>query len=857
MRPTAGMVLIVLSLGIAESSRLEVRGEPDPMIPVPAAVADERIPARSRQADPRRRMPAGVLQARWLGQAGQDRTGPGPSVGPDGLQDARIHLSELDVKAPLKAIRIEGAAGTRWEFGTNPQLLPNAELIRDAKDPSQADLFFQPNRNLAGMRLRITLLYDNDQRDGAVLTAGRCDPALPMPQAPLPRIEEKRTVTAKWLGQDGAGRNRPGDVHVALSGLPTSSPLAAVVLSGTVRGTWVFRARDGVALTPDPGAQPMDVILSPDRTSADLFFPPDRDGTGDTFLVRFLWAGGRMSLARFPGGAADPGRRAAPPSTTRVEVQPGADLQAKVDRYGTVVLGQGTYRLRHPLVLNRPVTVKAPGGATVLFAQDPSDPAWTAAIKVHCGNTTLDGFAVRFAGPVRWDNDVPFGPALIGVTDNRDHGHDELKVNLTFTRLDLEVPPVEPRGGWVDAIRLMRLVGAQSGVIAGNTLRGGTIEFFNGPWQILENTYRGTPPGTISHGFVVGHETHDLRIRGNRLSSPAPSGKTWRFLVLTGFSANDRIEQNTVEGVGDRDGDTIPWSNEPEIILTESYTLKYEGKVLGLSTDGRVLRVGQLQGPAPVRTGDVIALLSGPAAGHWRRVAQALDATTFLAEPPIPAGTDIVSIGSGFVSEVFERNRIDIRGGRRSAGIILAGNHFGTRVANNHLLGGGMAFKLVAYPTEAPLIWAWSHVPFLDGVVEGNILEDAELGGLVGVEHSQHIKTNKGRTYMSVHLRNNVVRWSEPFLSRMSRSEAKDQEPLAGLTLGFRPSHDPAELIVVAEGNTLDAPRGFRDAPALVIHAAQYNSQRVVNRRVKLSPGGQPTPAGRRASSTKGVGSRR
>jgi hypothetical protein len=146
-------------------------------------------------------------------------------------------------------------------------------------------------------------------------------------------------------------------------------------------------------------------------------------------------------------------------------------------------------------------------------------------------------------------------------------------------------------------------------------------------------------------------------------------------------------------------------------------------------------------------------------------------------------------------------------------------------------------------------------------VVEGNILEDCELGGIVGVEHSQHIKTNKGRTYMSVQVRNNVVRWTEPFLSRIARAERTnhdhEHEPMAGLTIGVRPSHDPAELIVVAEGNTLSAPRGSRDAPALVIHAAQYNNQRVVNRRVKLPPTGQPSPAGRRASSTKGAGSRR
>jgi hypothetical protein len=270
-----------------------------------------------------------------------------------------------------------------------------------------------------------------------------------------------------------------------------------------------------------------------------------------------------------------------------------------------------------------------------------------------------------------------------------------------------------------------------------------------------------------------------------------------------------------------------------------------------------VLRIGQPQGSVPVRTGDAIAFLSGPAAGKWGRVVQALDPTTFLAEPPIPAGTEVVSIGSAFVSEVIEGNRIDIRGGRRSDGIILAGNHFGTRVANNPVLGGRMAFNVVAYATENPGIWGWSHAPFLGAVVEGNILEDCAMGGHIGVDHSQYIKTNKGRTYMTVQVRHNAVRWSESFLSRAARLAAKDQEPLAGLTLGFRPSHDPDELIVVAEGNTLDAPRGYRDAPALIIHAAQYNSQRVLNRRSKLPPGGQPDPTGRRASSTQGAGSRR
>src|SRR5262249_18024043 len=161
------------------------------------------------------------------------------------------------------------------------------------------------------------------------------------------------------------------------------------------------------------------------------------------------------------------------------------------------------------------------------------------------------------------------------------------------------------------------------------------------------------------------------------------SGKTWRFLVLTGSSLFDRVERNVVEGVGARDDDTIPWSNEPEIILTEGYTLKYEGNVLAASADGRVLRVGRPQGP-DVQPGAAVAILNGPAAGQWRRVLHVLDPSAYLLDQPVPKESDAVSICQAFVSEVFEGNRIDLRGGKRSDGFVLPGNNFGTRIADNH-----------------------------------------------------------------------------------------------------------------------------------------------------------------------------
>jgi len=788
-----------------------------------------------RTADPGLRMPSFALGARWFGQEREDRTGPGPSVGPDGYQDARIHLSRLSAKAAVKAIRIECPPSSRWEFGTNPKLLANAELVRDAKDQSQADLFFQPDRDLNAQRLRVTVLYENEQRDSVAIAAGRCDPKLRMPESPLPNLVESKAA-ARWLGQDGADSERLGDVHVAISGLSGSQSIIAVVLSDGMRRMWIFRGSDRAPKFTEPELQSCEMRFDPAHQSAELFFAPYREAGGELFTLRLISSDGSSSLVRFKGERCELSRRAAMPQANRALARPGDDLQTLVDHHGTVVLSPGTYRLTRPLVLSAPVTLTSEGGATLQFAQAASEPRWSAAIKIHRGNTTLNGFAVRFDGHIRWNEDISWGPAVIGMTDNLDPGQDDFKPNIVLTHLDLEVPPVENSGKWVPATRLMRLLRARCGVVANNILRGGPVEFFEGPWRIADNDFRGTQPGTASSCVFVGHGTRDLVIRGNRTHSPSPSGKTWRFLVLGGYSSDDVIEHNTIEEIGARDDDTIPWSNEPEIILTESYRLRYEGQVMAVSDDGRVLRIGRTQGE-PVRTGDMVSILKGSAAGQWRRIAQVIDPTTFLVEPPLPAGTNVISIGEGFTGELFRENRIDIRGGHRSDGLVFVGNHFGTRIIKNHLLGGAHAFRLSAYPTEQPGIWGWSHAPFLGGVVEGNVIEDTEGGGVLGLEHDpRYIKSNRGRTYMTVRLSQNVVRWSGFFLKQLGRSATK--EPLSGLTLGYPPSHDPGELVVFAEGNRLEQPPGRRPALALMIHAADYNSDRIVNRRISLSSTG-------------------
>ena len=105
------------------------------------------------------------------------------------------------------------------------------------------------------------------------------------------------------------------------------------------------------------------------------------------------------------------------------------------------------------------------------------------------------------------------------------------------------------------------------------------------------------------------------------------------------------------------------------------------------------------------------------ASGLYRRVAQVLDPNTLLLSDPLPAGSYAVSIASGFVNETFSGNTVDARGSSTASPFVLVGNHYGTQLTGNTTYGGGEAIRVVAYPTEAPQLWGWSHDPFLGGTI--------------------------------------------------------------------------------------------------------------------------------------------
>ena len=133
-------------------------------------------------------------------------------------------------------------------------------------------------------------------------------------------------------------------------------------------------------------------------------------------------------------------------------------------------------------------------------------------------------------------------------------------------------------------------------------------------------------------------QTHDLTLSGNVAHDVGPSGKAWRFLVMSGSGVGDVVANNDVRDVGPRDTDTIPSANAPETILTESYRLRFEGYPSAISSDGLILQIPPPQGDLG-RTGDVVAILGGPDAGHFRRISQAIDGQTYLMDAPLPPGS--------------------------------------------------------------------------------------------------------------------------------------------------------------------------------------------------------------------------
>ena len=117
-------------------------------------------------------------------------------------------------------------------------------------------------------------------------------------------------------------------------------------------------------------------------------------------------------------------------------------------------------------------------------------------------------------------------------------------------------------------------------------------------------------PGTWAWEFIAAHSSPELIIRNNVVDRDASAGETYRFLVMTGGTEGATVQGNRVKGLGPI-GDVALGRNASELILTEAYGIRFEGKPLGLSSDGTILQIATPQGDAPA-TGDVVSILIRP-----------------------------------------------------------------------------------------------------------------------------------------------------------------------------------------------------------------------------------------------------
>lgn len=777
------------------------------------------------KADPNLRVASASVKAQWLGLTREDHVGEGPAVGPDGQPDSAIALEHLSAKGDVAGVRIDGPNGLSWESGVNPDGRNNAEIDRDRDDPTRATVYFQAPAQPVSGPLQVTVRYGPDRSDATRVeiaekpSRGEAANRTAARPAPLPSFATV-SAEAQWLGQDGKGPK--GAVHVSIRKLPASRSVVAVALSNASRAAWSWRRDDKVnGFVPDPLARPLEVRRGASAGSIDLFLAPDRDETDTSLHARIHFDDGSMVLVAIAGGKADVSAQSPTVDPKTSQAKPGDNLHRLGENSGTIRLARGVYELDQPLILPRAVRLIGEPGVVLRFSQKADAPPWTTAIKIHVGNTRLENFAVRFAGPIRWRPDVEFEPAVIGTTDNHDQGFHDPKAGIELIGLDLESPPPKDPNGREEATALARLVRAESGRIERCSLRGGMVRFVKGPWEIVDNTHKGTAPGSFTWAVFSCFNSHDLLLKGNQTRADGPSGKTWRFLVQTVSGIRDRVEENTIEGIGPRDGDPYT-ENAPEVVLTEAYRIRFEGKPLDVSKDRRIVRIPKPQGDDP-RTGDVVAVVGGQGAGKWSRVVQAIDPRTLVVDPPLAEDADVVSVTTGFVHETYRRNTIDSRGGTVVCNLVLVGSHFGLKVLDNRLIGGG-GFKITAAPSEQPRHWGWSHVACLDATIAGNLLEDQRQPSLLAVEREGPIKASRDRVYLTAALKDNVVFWSSP-----KPEGVKGVAEGIGIKFNDVKPLDPEESRIEASGNV------GQGAPASIqVLAASVNGKVIQDETIRL-----------------------
>ena len=816
----------------------------------------------------------------WIGQDGVDLVGTDASVGPDGVQDIHVQLSQLTGGTP-RSILVQGPKGFQWAYGPNLTGAANAEFF------APGDFYLNPtirsnldqNGNPLGSStgalvtlhngncLNLMVTYQDGSTDtGSVTVANLASPPLPMSKPATPANVVSSDFAVSNYGQDNTGPQ--GDVHLRVTGL-TGRVISTATLSDQAGAYWAY---------PDPTAQHSlwPVQEAPDNQSADLYFAPVRDetvsipgvSTNSDMILRLTFNNDtRQHVTQFAGGSWDPSRVANPlngnsvsvGSGSGVDVDSGSALAAALanppsggTEYDTITLNPNTtFILTQPLRIDHSVKIIG-NNDTLLFRA-----AWPASTPgaIYVNNSLgygsdllidFENFTIKFDTSVTntwFDPENETGGVSHAVINLEDPG--QSRQVLTLSGMTIDGPPAfdPPRSNpdtfhvyvGEPAPNLVRTGLHDSGSITNSTFQGGVVEFFNGPWQVTGNTHLGAFDRTFTASAFAAHSPHDLTFQFNNVSQSDPQGSIFRLINLAYSGFNGVISHNTFGGGGGQVGNEASYYaganpyyyglNDPEVMLTETNGIFFEGKPGARSRDGRILVLPMVSSTTASRAfidittgpGMVVSILSAqnrdgspnPLAGRWFRIAQQISSSpvTFLMQDPLPAGDYAISVVPGFVDESFNNNEIDIYT-KSSTALKLAGANFGTQVQGNYFTGGGKylypytgaSVELSAYETNPdnssafPIPNQWTHNPSYDVTIQGNTIINSVGGVILDVYHDGTQKSETGRRYLTATVANNTFEWTQDFLNSW---DTEFHQILNG-------SNNPANVYYDSSGNVYD-----------------------------------------------------
>jgi hypothetical protein len=814
-----------------------------------------RIPRRRKylptlvQLESRRLLTVAVT---WKGQDGVDLVGTDASVGPDGLQDIHVQLSQLT--GTPRSILVQGPKGFQWAYGPNLTGAANAEffapgdLYLNPRIRSNLDQNGSPLGSSTGAlvtlhnnnRLDLTVTYQDGSTDSGSVTVSNLSPPSPMSKPATPANVVSGDFAVSNYGQDNTGPQ--GAVHLRITGL-AGRVISTATLSDQAGAYWAY---------PDPTAQHSlwPVQEAPDNQSADLYFAPVRDetvsipgvSTNSDMMLRLTFQNDtRQHVTQFAGGPWDPSRVANPLNGNSVTIRNDPDhpmdaglaLAAALGNppsggaeFDTITLDPNTpdptIILTQPLRIDHSVKIIG-NNYTLLFRA-----AWPASTPgaIYVNNSLgygsdllidFEDFTIKFdtSVPNTWfDPENETGGVSHAVINLENPGQSRQVLTLSGMKIDgppaFDPPRPNPDTFHVyvgePAPNLVKTGQHDSGSITNSTFQGGVVEFFNGPWQVTGNTHLGAFARTFTASAFAAHSPHDLKFQNNHVSQSDPQGSIFRLINLANSGFNDVISNNTLGGGGGQVGNEVSYYaganpryyglNDPEVMLTETNRIFFEGAPGARSSDGRILVLPMVSSTTASRAfidsttgpGLVVSILSvqnsdgspNPLAGRWFRIAQQISSSpvTFLMLDPLPAGSYAISVVPGFVYESFNDNIIDISA-KSSVALNLAGANFGTMVQGNNFKGGGKyvypytgrSVELSAYETNPdnssafPIPNQWTHNPSYDVTIQGNTTINSVGGVILDVYHDGTQKSETGRRYLTATVANNRFEWTQDFLN--------------------------------------------------------------------------------------------